>query len=296
MATLFRADRPGDGFWDWYAVRKARCTEQIWQVARAGLDHQDHAVLELGLLTREARLGMEARARAARFFCCWHILDAPEDVRWQRVRERNALRTDTHVMDVPRDLFDLASRLWEPIRAGELRGAVVEVADSRIPPPLRKVLPIRGPRRLRASELSEAAELCLRSKGHWGYDDDVLESCRPALTITQEELRSDRAVVLADADGLVGLAHIAQDGETCRLDKLFVHPRRIGWGLGARLFRWAVETAEALDARRITVVSDPGAVAFYRRLGCRDAGTELSDVDPGRMLVKLTYALGHAQE
>lgn len=48
------------------------------------------------------------------FSLVMHELDAPIDVRRARVQQRNAAGGPTFSMRVPPDVFELASRLWEP--------------------------------------------------------------------------------------------------------------------------------------------------------------------------------------
>ncbi|MEO1280871.1 MAG: GNAT family N-acetyltransferase [Pseudomonadota bacterium] len=291
MATLFRPDRPDGDFWRWYSERKARCIDQMWQVAQDALEFNDHVVLELGLLTSAARDQMARRAKDAGAFNYWHILELSEDVRWQRIEDRNKSKTPSHVMDVSRELFEMVSALWEPVDNNQLVGRVIYVQDSKTVPDLHVTLRFTGPRALLHTELDQAADLCLRSKAHWGYGDAFLNTCRASLTITQTELMRDRIVVVTNKSHLAALAHVLWQTDECHLDKLFVDPDHMGLGLGRRLFHWAVKTARELNARALIIVSDPGAVEFYRSLGCDVIGSVLSEVDANRKLPKLLYEL-----
>jgi hypothetical protein len=51
-----------------------------------------------------------------------HVLDAPRDVRRERVLRRNGERGDTFSMEVPLPFFELASDLWEPPEEAECEG------------------------------------------------------------------------------------------------------------------------------------------------------------------------------
>jgi hypothetical protein len=44
-----------------------------------------------------------------------HLLDAPRDVRRERMRQRNRDQGPTYAMEVPDVFFELASDHWEPI-------------------------------------------------------------------------------------------------------------------------------------------------------------------------------------
>jgi predicted N-acetyltransferase YhbS len=53
------------------------------------------------------------------------------------------------------------------------------------------------------------------------------------------------------------------------LEHLFVEPSRLRRGLGAALFRHAVEQARAAGFRRLTILSDPHAAGFYQAMGAQ---------------------------
>jgi len=114
MARLFGPDRPEVGTMQWYLERKDRCIEQIWRVASAMIEAGANVVLELGLIQRASRHAFYARADASGLELRVLVLDAPREVRRQRVQRRNAQKGATFAMEVPDHVFDLASDLWEP--------------------------------------------------------------------------------------------------------------------------------------------------------------------------------------
>lgn len=144
--------------------------------------------------------------------------------------------------------------------------------------------------RLRPANPSEAdalTDLCLRSKAVWGYDAAFMAACRVELTLTAHDFERSR-IQVAVADGrIVGMAQLTVDGATAEIDKLFVEPTLLRSGAGRLLFGWCIEAARAAGATEITVVGDPGAAAFYRRMGMKDDGMEPSGSIPGRMLPRL---------
>ena len=113
MATLYGDDeRPIDRV-PWYLERVQRVLAQIQQVtehiAAAGTD----VVLELGLVRQHDRQSFYAWVDAGAWDLTVHLLDAPRDVRRERVRRRNTVRGPTFSMPVPDEVFELASDLWE---------------------------------------------------------------------------------------------------------------------------------------------------------------------------------------
>ena len=113
MATLFRADRPEQDVMVWYMERKRRCIEQIWNVACDLLEADSNVVLELGLIQRQDRVEFYSRVDTAGYQLQVHVLDAPREVRRQRVHKRNTAKGSTFFMVVPDEIFELASDLWQ---------------------------------------------------------------------------------------------------------------------------------------------------------------------------------------
>ena len=141
------------------------------------------------------------------------------------------------------------------------------------------------------TELQSLSELCLRSKGHWGYDAGFLETCRAELSLSPEDLATT-SVAVAERHGVaVGVAQVSVEASVCDLLKLFVEPSEIGQGHGAALFAWAVAEARRLGARLMAIDADPGAAPFYRSCGARVVGTSPSGSIPGRELPRLELPL-----
>jgi GNAT superfamily N-acetyltransferase len=143
----------------------------------------------------------------------------------------------------------------------------------------------------RPDELPALSELCLRSKAVWGYDDAFMTACRTELTLRPGELRSTHIQVAERDCSVVGLAQVKVTGTDAELLKLFVEPALLGSGVGRLLFEWATARARGLGAVRITIEADPGAAAFYERMGARYAGLAPSQSIAGRMLPRMQMEL-----
>jgi predicted kinase len=120
MVRLFSEDRPGSGVVEWYRERARRTVSQIWAVTTLLVERGIDVVLELGLIVRAEREGFYVLVRHAGLKLTIHVVDAPRDVRRERVLERNRSRGATFSMVVPEAIFELASDLWEPPDAAEL--------------------------------------------------------------------------------------------------------------------------------------------------------------------------------
>src|SRR4051812_4561944 len=103
-------------------------------------------------------------------------------------------------------------------------------------------------RRALPEEAPVLGELALRSKGHWGYDPDFLESCRRDLSFSPEDVESSPVYVSLDSEGgVTGFYRLMPlDDGSADLDSLFIEPVAIGQGMGRRLWEHAVEVARNL--------------------------------------------------
>lgn len=120
MTRLYGPDRPDDAGYDWYAPRIERCTEGIFQVASDLAGVGVPAVLEIGLTDRAARQQFCERVQRAGLRLKLYALEAPAEVRWQRVVARNHERGPTFALTVTREMFDFVESLWEAPDDAEL--------------------------------------------------------------------------------------------------------------------------------------------------------------------------------
>jgi GNAT superfamily N-acetyltransferase len=142
-----------------------------------------------------------------------------------------------------------------------------------------------------ADEAAALTELALRSKGHWGYDEEFLRDCRGDLTVTPELISNAPVFVLEDEGRVAGFYSLSGEGAEVELLHLFVEPWAVGRGFGKLLFQHALETARASGFERLVIGSDPFALGFYEAMGARRIGDVASSVRPGRMLPLLHYPL-----
>jgi len=148
-----------------------------------------------------------------------------------------------------------------------------------------------GIRRARPDEAAALSELALRSKAMWGYPPEFVEACRPALTVTPDEIRDAPFYVHEDGAGVSGFYGLGGHAPRATLEYLFVDPRATRRGIGTKLLRHAIATACRAGFGELEVESDPNAEAFYRRNGATRVGEAESTVQPGRFLPLLVMDL-----
>ncbi|GIH09747.1 N-acetyltransferase [Rhizocola hellebori] len=141
-------------------------------------------------------------------------------------------------------------------------------------------------RAARPGEAAELTELVMRSKAHWGYDEEFLDRVRPALTVGDHQLPT---TVVAEYDGReAGVATLIGEPPEGELDLLFVDPWAIGLGIGKALFLDSLDRARLRGFTRLLIESDPYAEEFYLHMGAVRIGETVSSAT-GRSLPLLAY-------
>jgi len=136
--------------------------------------------------------------------------------------------------------------------------------------------------------------IAIRSKAHWGYSSEFMQSVRAELCVSEDDINRDHiAYWLAEAsEGIAGFSAVAAvSTEECRLDSLFIEPHFIGNGVGKRLVEHAKSYAQAFGAQRLTCQSDPYAAPFYVAVGAVQVGESESDSIVGRYLPEMCFYL-----
>ena len=88
MQTLFADDMTSIDF-AWMMERVERCYAQIWEVSEQILKTNGNVVLDLGFTTKEQRKVFSDRGAELKINTEIHYLNAPPDIRKQRVKKRN---------------------------------------------------------------------------------------------------------------------------------------------------------------------------------------------------------------
>jgi GNAT superfamily N-acetyltransferase len=143
----------------------------------------------------------------------------------------------------------------------------------------------------RADEAQHLSELALKSKGHWGYSEAFLESCRAELTYSPQVCASGTVVVAERSLQVLGFYRLITQVPVSSLESLFVDPEAIGTGLGKALLEHALSAAQAQGAEAVTLEADPNAEPFYTRFGAVTTGEVPSASVPGRTLPLMRFDL-----
>ena len=122
MSALFWMDAGHPFEPAWAMQRVQRCAGLIWRTARDVCLRGAPCVLEIGLTTAEVRARYAGLAREAGLQVKLHLVDAPVEVRWARVRARNAEAGETGQLpfELTREMFDFVETMWETPSDAEL--------------------------------------------------------------------------------------------------------------------------------------------------------------------------------
>ena len=148
--------------------------------------------------------------------------------------------------------------------------------------------------RARPEEAEPLTDLIMRSKAHWGYDATLLAAWRAGHTLDAATIARDAVYCAEDAESgvVVGVSHCFPiNEEEVYLERLFVDPAWMGRGVGARLWRHAVEQATAQGARRLTLGADPNARLFYEHVGAVVTAWFDASLAPGTRAPTMRYDL-----
>jgi len=125
MAQLYGPDLPAPMNFAWIMERVQRCEKRIWATAAEIAGTGGHAVLDLGFMKVKNRTEFLSLARASQHPANLHFVNAPHDVRRQRVLQRNSDKGDTFSFEVTAPMFDFMEREFEPATEQELASATV---------------------------------------------------------------------------------------------------------------------------------------------------------------------------
>jgi GNAT superfamily N-acetyltransferase len=144
-------------------------------------------------------------------------------------------------------------------------------------------------RRARPEEAAAIAELAMRSKAHWGYDEAFMETCRESLSPQPAYIREMPVYVLDEAGELRGFYGMSREDGEWALEFLF--RATMGRGYGRLLFEHLVATAKEMGVERFTIDADPFAEDFYKKMGAVRIGEVKSTAIPGRYLPLMEYVV-----
>ncbi|WP_298782309.1 GNAT family N-acetyltransferase [uncultured Polaribacter sp.] len=119
-----------------------------------------------------------------------------------------------------------------------------------------------------ASDAKRLTNVALKSKAFWGYSNELIESWREDLTVSEQMVQQMIVYKYMQDDEVVGFYILNQpENKTIELEFLFVLPKFIGKGIGKQLLYHSFEKAKSLHCLDMIVLVDPNAKYFYKSKG-----------------------------
>jgi len=124
MQTLFAKDMTSLDY-QWMIERVNRCNEQIWEVSEQILKNNGNVILDLGFTTKAQRDVFVNRANELGIDSEVHYLEAPRNIRKQRIEKRNSEKDPAvYALEVTDMMFDFMEPRFEIPDQEELRNGL----------------------------------------------------------------------------------------------------------------------------------------------------------------------------
>ena len=130
-------------------------------------------------------------------------------------------------------------------------------------------------------------EIAHAAKRHWGYPEHWIAAWKDALTITEDFISNNDVYVACVEGEITGFAALVTAGSRVWIDHLWVSPEHIGTGVGRALFTHAAGVAASTGAPALEIESDPNAEGFYKQMGARRVGEQVSEIDGAMRVLPL---------
>lgn len=147
-------------------------------------------------------------------------------------------------------------------------------------------------RKALSGESQILSELAFRSKGHWPYEKEALNSYRSELEVFEEDIATGSVHVAIDNEHVIGFYALSSDLKKPRLYFMFVDPKYIGKGFGKFLWLHAISEAKSRGWSTLYFYADTYASEkFYKHQGCKVIGEMDSKL---ARLIEMAFALDKA--
>jgi ribosomal protein S18 acetylase RimI-like enzyme len=134
-------------------------------------------------------------------------------------------------------------------------------------------------RSARLGEQNLLTSIALSAKRHWNYPERWIEIWKPLLAITPEYLAEADVWISVKENEIAGFCALIYTGGRAALEHFWISPSFMGQGIGRGLFKHALERSRARGCTVLRIESDPNAQGFYERMGGRQVGERVGEVD-----------------
>ena len=136
--------------------------------------------------------------------------------------------------------------------------------------------------RAKPQDAETLTQIAHTAKRHWGYPDSWIAAWRDVLTMRPEFIAANIACLAIEGDAAIGFYVLTTEEDGLHLDHLWVMPAAMKRGIGRALFEHAAAQATNLGFDCIKIEADPNAEGFYKRMGARRTGTNVTEIEGER--------------
>jgi GNAT superfamily N-acetyltransferase len=151
--------------------------------------------------------------------------------------------------------------------------------------------------RAKAEDAEVLTEIAHAAKRHWGYPERWIEAWQDILTMRPDFITSNVTYCATEGGRTVGFYVLTSERDGMHLDHLWMRPSAMGRGVGRALFEHAAAQARGLGFQAIKIEADPNAEGFYRRMGAKRVGANVTELEgQPRELPLLIYQIESGAE
>ncbi len=136
--------------------------------------------------------------------------------------------------------------------------------------------------RAKPEDADVLTEIAHAAKRYWGYPPEWIERWRDILTMRPEFIAANLAYSATEDGRAVGFYLLTTESDGLHLDHLWITPSAMGRGIGRALFGHAAEQARACGHASFKIEADPNAEGFYRRMGAKRVGINVTEIEGER--------------
>lgn len=134
-------------------------------------------------------------------------------------------------------------------------------------------------RRAKPQDAEKLSQIALAAKSYWNYPERLLVLWKKALTVTQEIILESEVYKLTRNGDIIGFYELIMTENSAGLEHLWINPEHVRSGIGGKLFAHDLERSASLKAKTLNIKSDPKAEGFYKKMGAKRIGEEVSEID-----------------
>ena len=147
--------------------------------------------------------------------------------------------------------------------------------------------------RAEAGDADQLSHIARTAKAHWGYPTHWMAAWQGLFTIRPEQITANDYFVARIGEELpVGFSGVHREGDSWRLEHLWLLPEWHGHDVGRQLFESATALIHSQGGGVLLIRADPNAEGFYLRMGAVRVGeVDATLFGVPRALPELRYAI-----